>query len=303
MKIVDYLKSLLPNFAKQTVLEDIRINKVLLTTILIPAYEDALKVFGARKFTNETLQKDWEVFRRNVRGANGANTIVAVEKALKPMVTTLALIESLVEKDYTDDIEGVGITYYKTAILQLLESIGFAIDYATKYLNYVYVVEAAELEGDDADVVEAIGAALVPADVRYISDRLLDFCTVMDTLSKPTDKIKGDFEEIPDITVSKTGDALVQQTVGANKLDPFRHGFVPIAMNPIYHVRMKIADYQHYRYETAKAEKDALELRKLKLERLQHGKQDPALEKQIEYTQKRIEDLAAQIRKVEDQYA
>jgi hypothetical protein len=303
MKIVDFLKSLLPNFSKQTVLEDIRINKLLLTTIVVPAYEDALKVFGARKFINQSLQKDWEVFRRNVRGANGTNTIVAIEKSIKPMLSTLALIESLVEKDYTDDIEGVGITYYKTAILQMLESIGFAIDYSMKYLNYAYVVEAAELEGEDADVANELGAALVPADVRFINERLIDFCTVMDTLSKPTDKIKSDFEEIPDITVTKTGDAVVQHTVGAAKLDPFRHGFVPIAMNPIYHVRMKIADYQHYRYEQKKAEKDALELRKLKLERMQHGKQDPALDKQIEYTQKRIEDLAAQIRKVEEQYA
>jgi hypothetical protein len=303
MKIAAFLKSLLPNFAKQTVLEDIRIDKIMLTTIVIPAYEDAMRVFGNRKFNNQSLQKDWDTFRRSVRGAGGPNTIVAIEKSLKPMITTLALIENLVEKDYTDDIEGVGITYYKTAILQLLESIGFALDFATKYLNYVYVVEAAELEGDDAAVVEEIGASLAPAEVRFINERFADFCTVMDTLSKPTDKIKADFEEIPDITVTAAGDHAVQNTIGAAKLDPFRHGFVPIAMNPIYHVRMKVADYQHYRYERAKAEKDALELRKLRLERLQHGKADAALDKQIEYTQRRIEELSAQIRRVEEQYA
>jgi hypothetical protein len=125
----------------------------------------------------------------------------------------------------------------------------------------------------------------------------------METLSKPTDKIKAEFEEIPDITVTAAGDRTVQSTLGVSKLDPFRHGFVPLAMNPIYHIRMKVADYQHYRYERAKAEKDALELRKLRLERLQHGKQDAALDKQIEYTQKRIDDLTLQIRKVEEQYA
>jgi hypothetical protein len=303
MQILAYFKSLLPNFAKQTVLEDIRINKLLLTTVVMPAYQDALRVFGSRKFTNESLQKDWETFKRNVHGANGPNTIVVVEKALKQMLTTLDLCETLVEKDYADDIEGVGITYYKTAILQMIESIGFAADYATKYLNYAYVVEAAELEDEEGDLVNSISASIVPAEVRFLHDRFIDFCTVMDTLSKPTDKIKADLEEIPDITVTASGDRAVQSTLGAAKLDPFRHGFVPLAMNPIYHIRMKVADYQHYRYERAKAEKDALELRKLRLERLQHGKPDAALDKQIEYTQKRIDDLSAHIRKVEEQYA
>jgi hypothetical protein len=305
MKIIDFFKSLLPNFSKMTVLEDIRTTKMILTAVTMPAYQDALRAFGGRKFSNETLQKDWETYRRNVKGANGSNTVIAIEKSFKDMLATLDLVESLVEKDYNDDIEGAGVTYYKAAVLQMIESIGFAVDFANKYLNYIYVVEAAELmeTEDGAALLESVNAAIVPAETRFLHDRFIDFCTVMDTLSKPTAKIKADFEEIPDAVITANGDRAMQQTVGLTKLDPFRHGFVPLVMNPIYHVRMRIADYQHYRYERAKAEKDMLELRKLKLERDQAGKPDAAIEKQIEYTQKRIDDLATQIRKVEEQYA
>lgn len=305
MKIMDYLKSLLPNFAKGTVLEDIRTNKLILTTVTLPAYQEALRAFGGRKFVNESLQKDWEVYRRTVKGAAGSNFVVAVEKAIGNMLSTLDLVERLVEKDYNDDIEGVGVTYYKAAVLQMVESIGFAIDFANKYLNYIYVVEASELSADDetTELAEEINAAIVPAEVRFLHERFVDFCTVMDTLSKPTEKLQADFQEIPDITITQAGDRAVQSTLGPNKLDPFRHGFVPLAMNPIYHIRMKIADYQHYRYEKAKADKDMLELRKLKLERMQHGKRDAAIDKQIEYTQQRIDTLADHVRKVEGQYA
>lgn len=302
MKVINFLKSLLPNFAKQTVLEDIRTTRVILTAITIPAYQESMRIFGNRKLTNPSLLQDWEIYRRNVKGTSGSNTITAIEKSFKQMLTTLDHVEKLVEKDYNDDIEGMGVTYYKAAVLQMVESIAFAAEYANKYLNYVLVVESAALS-DSGDAVDEIGASIVPAEVRYISDRFQDFCTVMDTLSKPTDKIKADFEAIPDLTVTETGDRVVAQSVGLSKLDPFRQGFVPLAMNPIYHVRMKVAEYQHYRYEKAKAEKEVLELRKLRMERLIAGKKDPAIEKQIEYTQGRIDELAGQLRKVEGQYA
>ena len=305
MQALKFLKSLLPNFAKQTVLEDIRITRLVLMTVTVPAYEDSMRLFGNRKFANESLKKDWEVYKRNVKGANGANTIAAIEKALKPMLSTLDLIEKLVEKDYSDDIEGAGVTYYKAAVLQMLESISFAGDFASKYLNYALVIESIELGADEdgESLVDQLGASIVPAEVRFLRERFVDFCTVMDTLSKPTDKIKIDLDAIADVTITEAGDKIVTHSVGSAKLDPFRHGFVPLFMNPIYHVRMKVAEYQHYRYESAKEEKSMLELRKLKMERMQAGKKDPALDKQIEYIQKRIDDLAIQQRKVEEQYA
>jgi len=187
----------------------------------------------------------------------------------------------------------------------MIESISFATDYANKYLNYIYVIEAAELSESEENetFLDQINASIMPAEVRFLRDRFVDFCTVMDTLSKPTAKLKADFEDIPDVAITAAGDQIVQRSIGPSKLDPFRHGFVPLVMNPIYHIRMRVADYQHYRYEQAKATKDILQLRKLKLERQLAGKPDAAIEKQIEYTQKRIDELTLQIRKVEEQYA
>lgn len=303
MKPLQFLKSLLPSFGRAMVLDDIRLAKLSLAALAAPAYADSLRLFGNRKFTNTDLKQDWDNYRRLVRGANGANTIVAIEKAFKPMMTTLDLIETLVEKDYNEDIQGAGITYYKAAVLQLLESISFAVDYSMKYLNYVLVIETAELSDDEASVVDEIGAALVPAELRFIKDRFMDFCMVMNTLAKPTETIKTDFASIPDITISESGDRMVQSTVGAAKLDPFMHGLVPLPMNLIYHTRMRYAEWQNERHQQAKAEKEVLELRKLRMERELKGKKDPALEKQIEYTQKRVDDLRDQIRKTEEAYA
>ncbi len=284
MKALNYLKSLLPNFAKSTVLEDVRLTKLVLVTITEPSYSDAMRLFGSRKFANNDLKADWENF--------------------KPMQTTLDLIETLIERDYNEDIAGAGVTYYKAAVLQMLESVSFAADYAMKYLNYVLVLETAELDdAEDISTADELASALVPAELRFIKERFIDFCTVMNTLSRPTATIKTDFESIPDINITEAGDAVVRGNIGAAKLDPFMHSLIPIQLNPIYHVRMRMAEWQNERHQQAKAEKDVLELRKLRMERMIQGKKDPALEQQIAYTQKRIDDLRASIRKTEAMYA
>lgn len=312
MKALQFLKSLLPNFQKSTVLEDIRLTKLVLVTVTQPAYAEAMRLFGNRKLSNAELKNDWDIYRRQVKGATGPNTVYAIDKSFKPMIGTLDLIETLVEKDYNDDIEGVGVTYYKAAVLQMQESISFAADYALKYLNYILVVETAELFDDnglhrDADgqitVIDEINANITPAELRWLKERFQDFCTVMNTLSRPTPAIKADFEKIPDINITEQGDRHVQSTIGASKVDPFMHSLIPVAMNPIYHVRIKWANWQHNRHEQAKAEKEVLELRLLRMERQLQGKKDPALEREIEYVQKRIDDLRDRIRKEEEAYA
>ena len=99
MKALNYLKSLLPNFSKQTVLEDIRSTRMTLVTATIPAYQSAMPMFASRKMANQGLQAHWETFKRNVKGAGGGpNVIVVVDKSFKNMLATLDVIERLVEK-------------------------------------------------------------------------------------------------------------------------------------------------------------------------------------------------------------
>lgn len=305
MKALNFWKSLLPNFAKSSVLEDCRMTKLVLATTVQPSYEGAMRLFGSRKFENAQLQQDWERYRRAVRGASGANTIVAIDKAIKNMITTLDLVEELVERDYNEDVVSGGISYYKASVLQMLENIGFASDYALKYLNYALVVETALIEKDDdsEEEIDSVTAHITPAELRFLSDRFGDFCTIMNVLTKPTNNIKTDLEKIPDVAISEDGDRVVATTIGASRLDPLQFGLIAAWSNPIYHVRMHIASWQVGRVNAAKAEKDMLELRMLRMKRAQEGKNDPILQREIEHTQRRIDEARMFIRDKEQEYA
>lgn len=305
MKALNFIKSLLPSFAKSSVLEDCRMTKLVLVTTVQPTYEASLRLFNGRKFENAQLRADWDRYRHTVQGASGPNTIVAIEKTLKNMVSTLDMIEQLVERDYNEDIVASGISYYKASVLQMQESIHFAAEYALKYLNYVCVVETAAIESDEDNghVSDIVAQAITPAEFRYLSDRFADFCIVMNTLTKPSSAVKQQLEKVPDIAVTDEGDKVVQHTIGDARLNPFKHDFVSARFNPIYHIRLQFANWQVGRVNEAKALKEMLELRVLRMKRAQEGKNDPQLEREIEHTQKRLDDARAFIRQKEMEYA
>lgn len=304
MKPWNFIQSLLPNFSRMTALDDCRLTKLEITTVTQPAYENAMRLFGNRKFLYPELAQDFEVFKRTVRPQAAPNTVVAVERVFKPMLSTLDMIERLIEKNYTDDIAGMGLTYQKASTLQMLESIAFASKYARRYLNYIMVAETSYIEDEQGlSIANDIGAAMVPADVRWLKDNFINFCTVISTLSRPTQAIEADLQRVPDVTITEQNVKTLAATAGEARLDPFMHGIVPIAMNPIYHIRMAVAEWQVDRLNTAKEEKKLLELRKIRMERSMAGKKDASLEKQIEYLQGRIENLDDSIRRREKQYA
>lgn len=304
MKALNFIKSLLPSFAKSSVLEDCRMTKLVLVTATQPTYEAAMRMFANRKFENAQLQADWTRYKNTVQGASGPNTIVAIEKALKNMISTLDMIENLVERDYNEDIVASGISYYKASVLQMQESIHFAAEFALKYLNYVCVVETAEIENDGEEgITEVVTTAITPAEYRYIADRFPDFCVVMNTLTKATPAVKIQLEKVPDIAITDDGDKVVAHTIGESRINPFRHDFIAARFNPIYHVRLQIANWQVGRVNEAKALKEMLELRILRMKRSQEGKNDPQVEREIEHTQKRLDTARAFIRQKEQEYA
>lgn len=304
MKPINYLKSLLPSFTRVTALEDCRMTRLEITTVTHPAYESALRLFSSRKFESPELLADFEVFKRQVRGPSAPNTIVAIERSFKNLVTILDKIEEIINTNYGEEIAGAGMTYYKTAVLQMLETVGFASKYARRYLNYVLVVETSYMEDPQGEALaNDLGAAIVPAEVRYLKENFITFCSVMSNLIKPVATLESQLQQIPDVVITDDNSKTLPHTAGESKIDPFSHGFIPVFLNPIYHVRMRVAEWQVDRLNNAKEEKKLLELRKLKMERAASGKKDASLDKQIDYIQGRIENLDAEIRRKEQEYA
>lgn len=294
MKIAQYLSSLLPSFGKDQVLEDARITREEIKETTEPAYASAAQIFKGWKFKSKVLQAQLATFERTVK-TRGGNPILTIEKSWKPILENLDDVTKTIEKIYNEDVAGAGMTYLKANLLQFVECCAFVSKFARKFLIYVYICETAEY----ADSGTQIAESLSPAEIEWIGVNFLSFCTALNIAAGNPVQVKKQMADIPDIVVTSENASTLPATLGEHKIDPFQMKLIPIALNPIYHIGMMVAEWQASRYKASKEEVKLLELRKLNLEKLQAGKPDANVQRQIAYLESRIQNLNYKITKME----
>lgn len=294
MKIPTYLSSLLPSFTKSRIVEDCQITRGEIKDFSRPAYAMAAKDFKSYKFKSERIKPIADAFGRMVKGGHD-NFIVTIDKGFQPMLENLDEVEKMIESIYADDVGGVALTYQKANLLQLVEIIGFVSRYARKLLIFTYAAETEQFPEAGTVFTDAI----VPAEIEWIEQNLVSFCTAFNIAITPTNKLKSALDGIPDIVVKQETAEAVSSTIGDKKLDPFGLKLIAPWLNPIYHVRMFVAEWQTNRYHEAKAELQLLQLHRLHLEKLKEGKPDAKLAQEIKYTENRINKLSFKLKELE----
>lgn len=295
MKIENYFKSLRTIFSKSDVIDDCQATRDELTNTSIPAYVSANTLMKGWKFKSEKMRDRIPVFNKLVKNGGPGNIITVIMNGLPTALENLNIAEDLVKRTYNTNVGAAGMTYLKAQVLQYTEAVAFVSRYSRRFLNYIYSCELAEDGGDGMRLQDA----MVPAELKYIEDFFLSFCTAFNTVCDTPANLRKHLDNIPDITINKDNLTTVGATVGDTKLDPFGFNLIPISMNPIYHVGMYIAEYQAARYKAAKEELQLLQLKRLQLEKQLAGKEDASLQRQIVYMTGRIQGLNAEIAKAE----
>lgn len=286
MKLDQYLASLLPAFTKERVLEDCRMTSAELKETAIPLYETANKAFKGHKFKNASVLDMQTVFGRMVKGHSGG-LLEGTKSALEQTLKNLDEVESMVDRVYNDEVAGVGMTYLKANLLQFTEWASFVSKYSRRLLIYVLILET----GEYAESGPTLSESLEEAEIEWLKSHFVHFCTAINAVAQPTDKIKSAIANIPDINITKDNYDSLKSTLGESKIDPFSVGLIPIWLNPIYHVRMSVAEWRADRYRAQKEEKKVVELRVLNLKRMQDNKPDARVQTEIDYSQRRLSKI------------
>lgn len=297
MKFEKYIQSLLPTFGKDRVLEDCRVTRTEIKDVTLPLYDTAVPLFKGYKFKSGDVQEQIASFNRLCHPGSD-NIITHIQKALKASLENLDEVEALVEKTYNEEVAGSGLTYLKANLLQFTECLNFVSRYARRYLLWIYVAETAQIPDSETDLSEA----MAPAEIEWIKINFIPFCTALNVVSIPTTKVKKALNDIPDIVVTEENVRSLSATMGENKLDPFEVRLIPVWLNPIYHIRMFVAEWQANRYKAALEERKLIELRHLNLKKRQEGKPDARLQKEIAYTEQRLRNINFKISKMEKDY-
>lgn len=294
MKLKNFVASLLPSFGKDRVMEDIRLTRTEIKDITLPAFHQAAVAFKGHKFKSKQLEDQLTVFGRMVKGAGG-NPVEAIEKLLPIVLKNIDEVEDLAEKSFNEEIAGAGLTYMKANLLQVASALHFVSRFSRKFLLYIFVCETAEYEDGGATIADS----LTPAEIEYIKTNFVTFCSTLNIVSGNPANIRKQLADVPDIVITSDNIDSLSATLGEKKLDPLAMGLIPIWLNPIYHVGMFVAEWQADRYKAAKEELRLVQLRKLNLEKLQSGKPDAHVQKEIAYLETRIQGMNYKIAKME----
>lgn len=287
MKIERYVRSLLPNFGKNKVMEDLRSINEELTTNTIPCYEKAVTVLKGKKWPTDLMNDMEGQFEKRV-GLYSVNHINAIYRCLKNCNANVTALIDIVDNNYASDIMREGISYLMANQLQYIEVCNFVSPYARRWLIYTYGV----MTMASSDQKNYKKMSEFSKEEEYLRANKENFILSMGILSKSPKEVEKNFDKIPDIVADPDKASIASATVGASNLDPFGFNLIPVAMYPIYHVRMAFAQWQVNRHLLMQEEKKQLEYKLLALKEMKSGDNvDPRLDRQIEYTEMRIEKL------------
>ena len=294
MNILEFSRSLLPDFTRARILEDIEITRRELNEATLPAYRTAEDLFGKKKLVSDYAEVFQKVFDRDARITYKGNFIVGIYETLENMVENLDMVERLVHKRFASDVIKDAMTIFKLNLLQYVELLSFVTKYSRRLLIVAITAEvnAANKENEMDGILDS--------EIQWLAAGRDSFNRAVRVMSDKRKTVEDRFDSIPEITANEDSIRMAEATGEPTELDPFGFGFIPLQLNPIYHVRLAISEWQAKRYRTAEEEARMLEFRLIQLREINAGNKDAALQQRIEYNQNRLNKLRYEIKQMEE---
>lgn len=288
MKLINFVKILLPNIEKSSIQEDLRITSGVFMNTIIPTYNsysdffkvNKLKSKSAKKL-NDDFYKEYKPFSRN----NQSNFISEINKILPNILDNINYLIAEVEQTMTPSIVNNNLDSKKVIILRAVSCVSYLSSYLTTMLNYVTSCEIGELSNTKIDVARKEEEKVMRG-MKNVARLLSDYGVPEKIFSKKIIKL-------PSVIVNLDNNRSSEDLYENKKLDPFESRFITgFTGNPIFSIRLVIAEWQTKRYNRNKDIKKVLELKLLNLKEAKLKKTDPGLEKEIDYIQNRINKIS-----------
>lgn len=300
MKILNYILSLLPRLEKSQMLEDLRITKTEIEKNVVPTYEAAIPHFKTNKFKSQDVTGLAEMFYRNYELAKSnkqANFIVEIASRLKSLLTNIDAVTDQIEDTLDKDVINEGLTARKALLIRAAEQMGAISGYATDLLVFVYYNEALAYGADKSN--DSIALPKMTED--RVRKNIVQFARMLSVYGRDPKDFAASLANLPDVVLNSKTAVSLTAVYREERLDPFSGTLAAgFTGNPIYHLRLVVAEWQSNRYKNNKDKKRMLELRLLYLKTLVDGTPDAQLEREIQYIQGRIEKIEYMMAKAEE---
>ena len=292
MKIVNFVKKLLPSLDKKDILEDMRITIAELDNIVIPEYSKAVTYLQVNTLKQEQI-KDMSIAFYESLDAGGiarqSNIVAEVSVRLSNIRDNTIYIRDNIEKILSEDVISASLDAKKAIYIRAASDMSFISRYAPDLLNLILAVET--------DTVDSIP----PSTIKYVERNLKQFVYLLSDYGITPKVFNKTITAVPDIVIGGDAGDKAAAVYSNSELDPLETSYINnFYGNPIYYIRTAIATWQSNRYKSSKDKKKVLELRLLYLKSLNENKNDAKLEREIEFTQSRVDKIDRKLRAVEE---
>jgi hypothetical protein len=223
------------------------------------------------------------------------NIAAEISEKLQIVLNNLKFVEKEFENSASSDIIAEGVTVKKAVMLRAVDQTTFISRFTMDFLTVLYRDEALEI---NPEVEENISVPKIVID--RVDKHVALYANLLSIYGDKSFDFEKRFSSIPDVIMSERTQEAIVATYGESKLDPYGaptvQGFLG---NPIYHIRLLVAEWQANRYKAMKDKKKMLEMRLMHLQLLQENKNDAKLEQEISYIQSRIDKIEYSMAKAE----
>lgn len=293
-RIVAWVRSLVPRLERDTIKRELESTRNEIEEYTLPSYESLKDIYRGREWKSEDVQKFERRFQKEVSSRHRGNFVEVTHGILKDLNRHLSMLDRLASRRFNEEITPKALPFSKAQLLRLIEMADFLSRYSRGILVYTILKETSSLRQQD------LSYDMTPGHVKWLTEHQGLFFTALRIFSDSPEDIEATIDDLPDLEVDESGVKNIEAQVGSKRLDPFHmahHAKTPL--NPIYYVRIAIAEWRHHRYEAAKETRRMLEYQIRDLRNALEGTNDPKLEQALEYQIDRLEKLNAKITKYE----
>ena len=296
MKILNYVKSLLPVVGKSGMLEDLRSSRAQLTELQNLLTEQG-KLIDI-KFKDSQNVKLQSTYNSMVGSTGGKNMFVNIGTRIPDALKTIDLLEAMVSGAFEENIATKGLSFKNAQLMQLTDATMYVSRFIGKLLTYSIKLENAAVR-ESKKLDQEAAPEVLPAELQYITEGFVPFCVAWAALTKPATSLTEQLEHIPDALATDASFSMLRNTVGEDKVDPFLFQTSNFRFSPIRAIRMRRAEAKHARFVEAQNENQMNRLRLAQLHRLNEGKEDPVLESEIRYLESVTQAQARELEELE----
>lgn len=279
MNILDYVKSLLPSFGQDRILDDLARLRAEANDVLLPSLAQAEETFSGRPFTSAYAKGIEKTLKRRFDSHGSRATLFSIlDEVYKGIPAQLTMLDKLVESSFAKDIAQETVSYRKANVLKYIETLSFSMQYTVRMLLRVSRVETGAAEDSEA---------LHAAEKDYLDNGYMQWLDALELVDQTPEAIEKALLSIPEITVAEH----VGGAIDAKKLDPLKMNFITPSWNPIYHIRLRMAEATVAEINRSKEERKLVELRLHDIKTRSGAKSDPVVQKQIELVEERLKKI------------